>query len=194
MFFSTKGNPDLEKIATILRDSIVKMFVDYANINISIDAEMNRKNIVDFRDHHMRADGIEKFNSPSCVGFINYYLNKKNLDAHDPVGAIVVYVENSYISPLMKLLKYPPLDEEDDEALLDGVGTICNILAGSFKLEMSVNGYADLEMSAFQTHRNSALTGVKFNPKEFFMYELVFYIKKEKRIVLEFTMGMVPKK
>ena len=194
MFFSQKGNPGLETLATVLKDALVKMFIDYGGINIGIDAEVQRKNIVDFRDHHLRADGIEKFNTPCCVGFINYYLSEKDLKDHKPIGAIIVYLENNYISQLMKILKYPVLDDEDEEALLDGAGTICNILAGAFKSEMSIHEYAGLEMSAFQTYRNAALTGVKFHPKEYFLYELDFFIEKEKRIILEFTMGPVPKK
>ena len=92
----------------------------------------------------------------------------------------------------MKLLKYPPIDDESESALLDSCGTLCNILAGRFKSEIASAGYIELEMSHFSTFRNSAVPGVDFCASEFDLYTINFLIENEKRMVIDMSMGIVP--
>jgi len=94
---------------------------------------------------------------------------------------------------LLKLLKYPLADDEDLDALADCCGTLCNILAGAFKTAISKMGYLELEMSAFKSYRNKAISGVDFCYNERDKYEVSFFIKDQKRLVVEMSMGVLPK-
>jgi len=140
----------------------------------------------------MRADGMEKFNDPTFVSTVNYYASVKDMEKHSAVGALVVYVEQSYIVTLLKILKYPPVDDEDENAMKDSCGTLCNIFAGHFKSKISSMGFIELEMSPFFNYRNTASAGVEFCFKEYDKYEASFYFDNKKRLVVEMTMGAIP--
>jgi hypothetical protein len=98
------------------------------------------------------------------------------------------------MAKMMRLLQYPPVDDENETALEDSCGTLCNIIAGRFKSEISKVGYVELEMSHFITSRNNLVSGVSFCFTEFTKYEIVFDIDNAKRLVLETTMGVVPRR
>jgi len=66
------------------------------------------------------------------------------------------------IEKLMKLLQYPPVDDESEDAMKDSCGTLCNIIAGRFKSEIVSAGYIELEMSHFRNFRNSSFEGISF--------------------------------
>ena len=72
---------------------------------------------------------------------------------------------------MMKIMKYPPVDEESESAMLDSCGTLSNIIAGRFKSEISQNGYVELEMSHFWNYRNNAFNGVAFPESEYHDFE-----------------------
>ena len=108
------------------------------------------------------------------------------------LGALVVYVPEAYLPKLMRTLQYPAIDDEDEKAMLDSVGTLCNIVAGRFKSEISSAGYIELEMSHFNNFRNSPLFGIDFCLAEYDKYEVIFELEGSKRMVIEMTMGVVP--
>ena len=191
MFFGGKQNKELDVFAKLLVDGITNMFQERGEIQFSQDPDVERKNIIEYNGR-MRAEGMEKFNNPTYVSAINYYLNQKEMERHKAVGTIVVYVEQEYVARIMRLLKYPTVDDEDEEALKDSCGTLCNILAGRFKSEISAKGYVDLEMSHFSSYRNNIPYGAEFCYDEYDKYEVAFYIEKEKRLVVEMTIGRVP--
>ena len=142
----------------------------------------------------MRAEGMEKFNNPTYVASLNYYRDTKSMDARKAIGALIVYVEQEYVATIMKLLQYPKVDDENEEALKDSCGALCNIIGGRFKSEVSRAGYVELEMSPFSSYRNSIPHGVAFCYNEYDKYEVIFFIDKAKRLVVEMTMGAIPKR
>ncbi len=192
MFFGAKTNPDLEQFAKALSQSVTKMFLERNNIKFSQEPTLESKTIVEYNGM-MRADGMEKFNEPAFISYINYYNSKADMEKNKAIGAIIVYIQQSYVAALLKLLKYPLADDEDMEAMADCCGTLCNIIAGAFKTEISKMGRIELEMSHFTSYRNHAVIGVPFNFSERDRYELTFFIKDEKRLVVDVSMGIVPK-
>ena len=110
------------------------------------------------------------------------------------LGTLVVYVQQEYVPKLIRSLQYPAIDDEDEKAMLDSIGTLGNIIAGRFKSEVSAAGYIELEMSAFNTFRNSAPTGIEFCFSEYELFEAAFDLEGKKRLVIDLSMGVVPKR
>ncbi|MCK5216055.1 MAG: hypothetical protein KAR05_11975 [Candidatus Omnitrophica bacterium] len=193
MFFK-KQNSELDKFAELLNQGVVALFKERGEIKFTSDPVMERKRLIEF-DGRMRADGMEKFeNEPTYVSAVNFYANEKDMEKSKTLGALIIYVEQTYIAKLMKMLRYPPIDDESDDAMRDSCGTLCNIVSGRFKSEISSAGYIELEMSHFMNYRNSAFSGVNFCYNEYDKYIIDFEIDKKKRLVIEMTMGAVPKR
>ncbi len=185
-------NPDLEKFANLLIQGMEGLFMERGEIKFTKPPEKIRGTIVEYQGK-MQADGMEKFNNePAYVSAVNYYLTAADMAKKKAVGALIVYIEQNYMARLMKNLKYPPVDDESENALLDSCGTLCNILAGRFKSEIASAGYIELEMSPFLTYRNSAVPGVAFCANEFDLYTINFIIDNVKHMVIDMTMGMIP--
>jgi len=184
---------ELEQQAKLLNETIKKLFKERGEIEFAKEPTLAKKNIIEYNGR-MRADGMEKFNNPTYVSFVNFYIDTKSMEKHSALGALVIYVEQSYVVPLVKKLKYPPIDDEDENAMKDGCGALCNIIAGAYKSALVTGGFAELEMSHFSNYRNTAANGIEFCFKEWDKYEISYYLDNEKRLVVELTMGVVPKR
>jgi len=193
VFFGGKTNPNLEQFSKALSESVAKMFYERNEIKFSQDPVIEKRNIIEYNGM-MRADGMEKFNEPTFISYINYFNNVNDMEKKKAIGGIVIYIEQTNVTDLLKLLKYPLADDEDLEALADCCGTLCNIIAGAFKTEISKMGYIELEMSHFTSYRNRAVVGAPFSYNEREKYELSFFIKRKKSLVIDMTMGVVPKR
>lgn len=185
-------NKDLEKFANLLIKGMDGLFMERGEIKFTKPPEKVLGAIIEYNGK-MQADGMEKYNNEAAyVSTVNYYLNAADMAKQKAVGALIVYVEQTYMPKLMKLLKYPPVDDESENALLDSCGTLCNILAGRFKSEIAAAGYVELEMSHFSTFRNRAVPGVDFCFSEYDFYTINFFIENEKHLVIDMSMGIVP--
>ena len=182
----------LKQIAGILAEAVKAIFAEKSEIKFSKEPVLERKNIIEYQGK-MRADGLEKFEGVATyVSAVNFYLTAQDMGKHKAIGALIIYVAQSYIPNVMKTLKYPPIDDEDEKAMRDSCGTLCNIIAGRFKSGLVASGYRELEMSAFSTYRNSSFN-VEFCYKEYDKYEICYYIQDNKRLVTEVTMGALPR-
>lgn len=180
----------LYTLAVILSGSIRKLF-EGRGLRFSSNPTIKKKPIVEFM-RRMRVFGMEKFNNPAFVATINYYLSTKEMGKNAVWGLIAIYVEQDYLDKMVDDLQYPNVDEENIEDMKDACGAICNLIGGQFKIDLTKLGYINLEMSHFSSYRNSSLSGVEFYNKVREKYEIDFYIKGEKRLVAEITMGPVP--
>ena len=185
-------NNDLEKFSGLLLKGVTNLFEEHGEIKFAKPPATQRKKIIEY-DGKMRVDGMEKFNNEPAYGStVNYYANAAEMAKKKTLGALVVYVPEAYLPKLMKTLQYPAIDDEDEKAMLDSVGTLCNIVAGRFKSAVSSAGYIELEMSHFNNFRNSPLFGIDFCFNEYDKYEIGFELEGVKRMVIEMTMGVVP--
>ena len=141
----------------------------------------------------MRVFGMEKFNNPTFIATVNYYLNTQEMEKKAVWGLLAVYVEQDYLGNLIQLLEYPDVDDENPEDMKDACGSLCNLIGGQFRTDLIANGFANLEMSHFSSYSNSSLSGAEFYNKVREKYEISFYIGGEKRLVAEFTIGPLPK-
>jgi len=195
MFFNnTPEDPQqLETLAKALQKGISSLIRERSDGALTVKATMERKRINEFM-RKMRVDSIDKFVEPAFVSTVNYYLTEQDMIRKKTLGALVIYVEEHYVPILLRSLKYPTVDSQNDDALKDACGTLVNIMAGRFKNEMLALGFTDLEMSPFSNYRKSALMGVDFDHKQTDKYDITFFINENKRLVVELTMGPVPKK
>ena len=192
MFFRSNNPKELEKLAQTLNQCVTDLIKERSDLKFTKDPEVKRKNIIEYQGR-MRVDGMEKFGEPTFISTVNYYASAADMQQGKTLGALVVYVEQGYIVQLLKKMKYPLANDEDENEMKDCCGTLCNIIAGRFKSAVSAMGYVELEMSHFSNYKNSAFNGVDFNYNEWDKYEISFFLEGEKRLVVEMTMGIIPK-
>ncbi len=191
---SPKTNPELDKFGELLRDGTAALFNERGGIAFSKAPTMEKKDIIEY-EGRMRADGMDKFNNePAYVSCVNFYASTQDMQKKKTLGAMILYVQQTYLAKLMRMLQYPPFDDDDEKAMLDSCGTLCNIVAGRFKSEVSKAGYIELEMSPFSNYRNSALDGVDFCKSEYEKCEVKFALENATRLILEVSMGIVPRR
>lgn len=190
----SKENKELDQLAEILAKSIVALFKERGEISFSEKPKLAKKQIIEY-EGKIRANGIERFNGEvTYVSAVNFYANAVDMQKKKTLGVLIVYVEREFLPKLMKMLQYPPVDDENEAAMLDSIGTLCNIASGRFKSEIKDNGYVDLEMSHFINYRNSAVVGIDFCRSEYHFYEVDCFIDGKMRICFDMSMGVVPKR
>lgn len=177
--------------ALMLSRVIKRILKNRADIELSASPVFIEKPIAEFMNR-LKVSSITKFDETTYISSINFYKDREALDRHEAIGALIVYVGASYLVELIKKLNYPEVDEDDPEAMLDAIGTFCNLIAGNFKSGLTQLGYIELVMSHFSGYENKVLLGVDFAPSESRMYEIEFEIRGEKRIVAEFSMAPIP--
>lgn len=183
----------LAVLAGALRQGITKLLKERTEGQLPVKSKIEEKNIIEFM-RKMRVDSIDKFTQPAFVSTVNYYANDQEMAKKKALGALVIYVEEDYVPVLLRTLKYPQVDYKQDDALKDACGTLANLIAGRFKNEMLALGFLDLEMSHFTNYRKSAMLGVDFDNRQTKKFEITFFIHDAKRLIVELTMGQVPKK
>ncbi len=183
---------DLFTMALSLSAAVKKVFYEKSENKFSSEPAIGKKIIIQFVDR-MRIDAMEKFNTTTVLSMIHYYKNTAAMEKNDPIGLIIVYIERSFVPELLRLLKYPYIDYDNNSEVLDGIGTITNLIAGYFKKELGRLGYVDLEMSSFKSAINTVLDGVEYCKEQTHKYEISFEINEQKRLVVEMVMSFLPK-
>jgi hypothetical protein len=185
--------PDELTLQAMMLSEVVKRILRVkGDIELSSPPRMSKKNIVEFMKR-MRISGLSKFEEKTLLSSVNFYANELDAENHRALGAIIIYIEENYSSKLFRDLDYPLFDSDDTESLLDACGSFCNVVAGNFKAGLTQLGYKELYMSHFSTFENEVINGIEYDPTQTQVYEIIFDIKEEKRIVIDLTMGLVPR-
>ncbi len=142
----------------------------------------------------LRVTGMEKFNAPSYVSVVNYYLSPGDKDRHRAKGALIVYVDSENAGKLFKALGFPTTDDEDDVSMMDSCGQFCTLIGEGFKSGLVNLGYVDLDMSSPHNYKNSVLHGVEYSTDQEKLHEFSFFYWKRKAIVVELTLAAIPMK
>ncbi len=184
-----------EEIFTIslaLSAAVKKVFFERSELKFSAEPVIEKKPIVQFVNR-MRIDAMEKFNKTTFLSCVYYYKDQVTFQKHIPVGVLIVYIERKYVPEMLRLFKYPYIDYDNDDEVLDGIGAISNLIAGYYKKELARLGYIDLEMSPFKSAINTVLDGVDYPKNQTEKFELSFDIEDQKRMVVEVVMDILPK-
>lgn len=178
--------------AMLLAEVIKRILQKKGQINITEKPTLVLKPISEFM-RRMRVSSFEKFDHSTFIATVNFYLNQDDFDHNRALGAIVLYVGEQYIVRLLNRLGYPDINEDDPLTLEDACGTFCNLIAGNFNAGLTQLGFNELIMSHFSTYQNEIINGVDFCSGEKFKYELTFEIDDIPQIIVEYTMGYLPK-
>ena len=178
------GQALMTMVKGVVEDSLSKM----SGVLPSSDPESKASDIVDY-EGRMRAVGTEKFNAPSYVSVVSFYLNKGDMERHKAKGAMVLYMDAESSSKLFKFMGFSFSDDEDDASMMNACGEYCTQLADAFKKELVKSGHADLVMSSADNYKNSVLAGVPYSTDQKKKYELLFSYWKRKVVAVEVTLG-----
>ncbi|MCA9400519.1 MAG: hypothetical protein KC713_02755 [Candidatus Omnitrophica bacterium] len=178
--------------ALLLAEIINRILLKMAEIRLTSKPHFEYKPLSEFMKR-MRVSSLGKFNEETYIAYLNLYKNQQDLENHKAVGTVVIYMQADFMTKLFKRLDYPDVDIDDEDALLDAIGTFCNLVGGNFKSGLTQLGYIPLEMSHFHSFKNEVLDGVEYCQTEKKVYEIDFEIKKEKQITAELVIGQVPR-
>jgi len=178
--------------ALLLAEVVKRILKRRGDMDLSEKPRFSIKPIVEFRKR-IRVTGLEKFDEKTFISTINFYQEQEDLEADNVLGAVILYMPETYITKILQDLQYPIANEDDEEALSDGCGSFCNLIAGNFNTGLTQLGYQELGMSHFTTHLNNVVNGVEFSEGQVELYEMSFMIKKQKVIVTDLSMGSIPK-
>src|SRR3990172_6447999 len=163
---------DKQAIATTLIGCVQEIFTKTCHLTFSKEPEYVEREIIEYNSR-MRIFGLEKFNGPCYIAVVNFYLNKREYEAKNVQGVMVLYILEEIIEKLMKALNFEGVgsNEEDVESILNGCGEFCNMIAGQFKNALPALGYSDLVISAPSKYVNDIPDGVEFHYGEYKLYE-----------------------
>lgn len=173
----------------VVESSLQKM----GNLTFTQPPEFSERKIIEYHSR-MRVFGMEIFNGPCYISYVNFYLSESHVKAKNPIAAFVFYVEEENAAKIFKALGYKGFNEHEETTMLDTCGELCNMLAGNFKKEIAQLGYQDLVMSAPVSHYNSVPDGVDFHYDQYVKFETSFYLWKQKLLAIDVTMGLIPGK
>ncbi len=180
----------MSKMMGILESQLSKM----TGVIATSPPETKEKDIVEY-ENRIRINGLEKFQAPSYISAINYYLNEADAKrAGKAKGALILYVDVENSGKIYKALGLPFPDDEDDASMMNCNGAFCKIIGDAFKNELVNMGYVDLFMSAPDNYRSSIVDGVEFSLDQKKMLEFSFFYLKRKSIVVELSLAGLPMK
>ena len=142
----------------------------------------------------MRVNATEKFDVAVFIAAVSFYLNKADMQAHRARGAMIVYMDTEIADKLFKAAGLQVPYDEDDESMMALCGSLCQSIVDTLKDRLAASGYASLEVSAPAVYKNTISNGVEFSKDQNEKHELSFFFLKHKALVIEWTMGPIPKK
>ncbi|MBF0522371.1 MAG: hypothetical protein HQL24_04855 [Candidatus Omnitrophica bacterium] len=184
---------DPELIKSIMTDAIANFIESKCNSKFSKPPDFSEHNIIEYASN-MRVFGLEKFNSPCYVSYINFFLSTQELKNKNPIGALILFLDYQSAERLLKSLGYSQANEDEEDAFFDTVGQLCETIASQFNNEIQNLGYKELAISKPLTFKNDVPGGAPFYYEETRYYELSAYFWKQKALVLNLTLGPVSKK
>lgn len=183
-------------------DMLVKIFLSVAQqafaatsgkIVPTDDATFKALNIIEYQGR-MGSSGMEKFNGPTYVAGVSFFLSEQDRDKRRAKGALVLYLEASNAEKFFRGFGFPVPDEDDEEEASAACGKICALLAEKFKGKLSETGFPELFLSKPACNKNSLPDGVDFSHDQKQKQEISFYFWKKKAMVVDITMADLPRR
>ena len=178
--------------ALMLSEVVKRILKQKAEMRLSRKPVLELTPISEFMKR-MRVSSFEKFDETTYISTVNFYATEQDLQINKSLGAIIVYIPESFLVYLFNDMGYPSLDEDDQDAMEDACGTFCNLVAGNFKAGLTQLGYKELVMSHFSSFTNEIINGVDFDPAQTEKYEIRFEVAARKSIFVDLTLATIPK-
>ncbi len=179
-----------DSAATFL-ETTKALFVKMCKANFSEPPTMVRKDILEYNGR-MRVSGMEKFNGPTYISFINFYKTTKDMQDHKACGAVILYIEDYSVDKMLKALGFSGFDDEDEKAVADICGQFCSMIGDAFRSDLLSKGFIDLIISPPANYRNIVPAGVEFSFDQYEKHELSFSFWNQKVVVVDFSLCPVP--
>jgi CheY-like chemotaxis protein len=181
--FSTEGETAFT-LALALSAAVKKIFFEKSEMTFSSEPKLEKKLVTQFA-HRMRVDAMEKFNATTVFSVIEMALTEETLKRQEYVMTLLIYLEKNFLPEFLRMLQYPYIDFDEDAEVMDGCGTLINLIAGQYKKELANLGYKDLMMSPFESFINNATDGVAIPHQATEKYEITFEVGGRKSLVVE---------
>ena len=104
-----KELPDDLYLQTILLAKVVERILQRrTDLELSTAPTWEKKPITEFVKR-MRINGLSKFDVRCYISTINFYKTNEDLQNHKAIGAIILYIPETFVVKLMSELHYPSL-------------------------------------------------------------------------------------
>jgi hypothetical protein len=184
---------DAQVVSTIVMGAVDHHLSNLPGIIPTDSPQTKEVEIVEY-EGRMRVGGMEKFEAPSFISSVSFYLTGKDLEHHKSKGALILYLEFENASKLYKALGFKVPEDEDDISMMEACGKFCHLLGENIKNKLSEAGYVELFMSTPDNCKNSSMEGVEYSPDQKMKHEFSYYYWKRKAIVVELTLADIPSK
>ena len=185
---------DSQILVKIFLDVAQKTFAATSGKIVSSDEPTHKsQNIIEYQGR-MSVTGMDKFNGPTYIAGVGFYLNDQDREKHRAKGAIVIYLEASNTERILRGFGHPVSDDDEDEETLTACGKICTTLADTFKESLSQAGYPALVLSSPVVNKNSLSEGIDFSADQTQKQEISFYFWKKKAFVVDLTMADISRR
>ena len=154
----------------------------------SDDPTTKAQNIIEYQGR-MSVTGMDKFNGPTYIVGVSFYLNEQDRDKHRAKGAMVLYLEASNAEKILRGFGHPVSDDDEDEETVAAYGKLCITLADKFKESLAQAGYPSLVLSTPVSNKNSLPEGIDFSLDQRQKQEISFSFWKKKALVVDLTMA-----
>lgn len=181
---------------------LVKTFLDVAQKAfdstggklVSTDPATHKpQNIIEYQGR-MSVTGMDKFNGPTHIAALAFYLNDQDKSKRRAKGAIALYLEASNTDKVLRAFGHSFNDDDEEEEALAACGKICATIAGKFRDALAQNGCPALVLSDPVTGKNSIPDGIDFSPDQSQKNEFSFYFWKKKSMVIDVTMADIARR
>lgn len=157
------------------------------------DATEKPQNIIEYQGR-MSVAGMDKFNGPTYISGVSFYLNEQDRDKHRAKGAMVLYLEAANAEKILRGFGHSVSDDEEDDETLTACGKVCTTLADKFKENLSQAGYPSLVLSTPIVNKNSIPEGIDFSTDQIQKREISFYFWKKKALVVDLTVADISRR
>ena len=181
---------DRQGSATKLSECIASVFEQKCKTEFIGTPEIVEKDLIEYNSH-MRVFGLEKFNGPCYISAINLFKNDEDLKKNRSIGAVILYIEETTASDLIKAMGQKGVDHEDIDTITSYTGEFCKTIVDQFKNNLNSLGYNNIISSEPFNYQDDIPGGVNFSFKESKFSELSFVVNKEPAIKVDLTIAPI---
>lgn len=151
------------------------------------------QNIIEYQGR-MSVTGMDKFNGPTHIAALSFYLNDQDKSKNRAKGAIALYLDAANTDKVLRAFGYSVNEDEEEEETLAACGKICTTIASKFKDALAQNGCQAIVLSDPVTGKNSIPEGIDFSTDQSQKNEFSFYFWKKKAMVVDVTLADIARR
>lgn len=175
-------------VAEKLNEIINTHLTTTAKLSYTSEPQMEEKDIIEY-DSRMRISPMENFNAPCVISVVNFFASENDKKAQKAQGALVTYIEYENANRFLKLTGSKIKPDDDDDITEECSGKFCKTLAEDLVSRVEPEMFGHLILSEPASFTNNVPGGVLFHYDEYKLYELNYFLWKEKIFSADITMA-----